>query len=122
VAVFAAVVVFSGCDSSSSSSPAAVAGVWTGSGAYEQGTAISNFRLTLTQDGKSVLGSYSVTRTGRSTMTGSVSGSVSGSKLNLTLSPHGMADGRVDGNTMTLFWFESGFGGTGGGGTVTLSK
>lgn len=112
-----------GCEfGGSSSSTQRVGGTWTGSGAYDQGTVISQFELRLNQDGNAVSGSYTVTRTGRNTMTGAVNGSVSGSSVNLTLSPHGMAEGRVDGNTMRLYWYESGFGGVGGGGNVTLTR
>jgi len=112
------------CDfgSSSSGSPANAAGKWQGGGAYDQGTLISNFQLDLSQDGKSVSGSYVVTRTARDTMTGSVSGSVSGKKISITMTPHGYADGSIDGNSMALYWYESGFGGTGGGGNVNLTR
>jgi len=121
----AIMVLMSGCDDSSSDSSGSTAGVaghWSGSGNYDQGTAIQTFILDLAQNGNAVSGSYSVKRTGRSQMNGSVNGSVSGSSINMTLSPHGTANGSVNGNTMSLYWYESGFGGSGGGGNVNLSR
>ena len=102
--------------------PSSIAGQWSGSGNYDQGTAIQTFILILTQNGNALSGSYSVKRTGRGQMNGSVNGSISGNAVNVTMSPHGRADGTVNGNAMTLYWYESGFGGSGGGGTVNLSR
>lgn len=98
-----------------------VAGSWSGGGAYDQGTIISQFNLDLTQDGNAVSGSYSIERTGRS-MSGSISGTVSGNSIDMDFIPHGNASGTVSGNSMSLNWWEDGFGGEGGGGSVTLSR
>lgn len=108
--------------SSGSGTPADAAGSWRGGGNYDQGTKISSFQLNLSQDGNAVAGNYSVSRTSRDTMTGTVNGSVSGSNISITMTPHGYADGKIDGNTMNLYWYESGFGGTGGGGNVQLTR
>lgn len=99
-----------GCEDEGDGGGSGVSGTWTGSGAYVQGTPISNFTLVLTQSGNAVSGSYDIARSGRH-MAGSVSGTVSANALNLTLTPHGRADGTVSGNTMSLHWWESGFGG-----------
>ncbi len=44
-------------------------------------------------------------------MTGRVTGSVSGDRVDLTMTPHGRADGKIKDDRMELEWFESGFGG-----------
>ncbi len=117
------VVFFAGCESDDDSNdPAGVAAVWSGSGNYDQGTAIQTFVLNLTQNGNAVGGTYSVKRTGRGQMNGSVNGTIAGNNINMTLSPHGTANGTVSGNAMSLYWYESGFGGSGGGGNVNLTR
>jgi hypothetical protein len=114
-------------DSGSGASGGSVAGSWSGSGNYVHNSVpITAFNLNLNQDGNSISGSYSIKRDARDTMSGSVSGSVNGGSIDLTMSPHGHADGTVSGNSMTLDWFESGFGGSDfdgpRNGTVTLSR
>jgi hypothetical protein len=100
-----------------------VAGRWVGSGSYDNGVLITDFTLNLTQNGNSVGGSYDIQRNGRH-MAGSISGTTSGNQIDMTFTPHGNASGTISGNTMSLNWWESGFGGDveGANGTVTLTK
>ncbi|MBN1269957.1 MAG: hypothetical protein JXB04_10230 [Kiritimatiellae bacterium] len=107
--------------------PGSVAGAWSGTGNYvHNNVPITSFNLNLAQDGDNVSGSYSIKRDARDTMNGSVSGTASGGNIDLTMNPHGQADGTCSGNSMTLDWYESGFGGadwTGPrNGTVNLSR
>jgi hypothetical protein len=99
-----------------------VAGKWSGNGRYDAGVPIDSFILDLTQNGNALGGTYSITRPVRGTMAGTISGSISGNVLDLTMTPHGWADGTVEGNVMNLYWYESGFDGVGGGGDVILSR
>ncbi|MBP7828378.1 MAG: hypothetical protein KA248_00525 [Kiritimatiellae bacterium] len=87
-----------------------VSGTWKGSGFYDGGVALNDFTMTLTQNGNSVSGSYDITRPNRH-MAGSVSGWNNSGTLDLTLTPHGTVDGTVSGGSMTIVWWESGFGG-----------
>jgi len=116
---------FVGCDDSDdddSSSGNGLSGRWSGGGNYDQGTVISDITLDITDTNGDITGTYSVTRTGRQTMTGTVAGDVNGGNVDLRMTPHGSAAGSVDGNTMSLYWYEDGFGGTGGGGNVVLTR
>lgn len=96
---------FTACDSDDDGggTPVDAAGSWRGSGAYDQGTKINDFQLNLSQDGNAVSGTYSVSRTARPTMTGSVNGTVSGGKIDINMTPHGYADGSINGNSMSLY-------------------
>ena len=94
-------------------SSGSVSGAWHGTGNYKHNNVpITDFTMNLTQSGNSVSGSYSIKRDARPTMSGSVSGSVNGNKVDLTMGPHGHAEGAVSGNSMGLYWYESGFGGS----------
>ncbi|MBU1692832.1 MAG: hypothetical protein KJ726_09460 [Verrucomicrobia bacterium] len=100
-----------GCESDEASGGGSgVTGTWKGSGFYDGGVALNDFTMVLNQDGTTVSGSYDITRPNRH-MVGSVSGSNNGGTLDLTLNPNGTVDGTVSGNTMTIVWWESGFGG-----------
>lgn len=103
------------------------AGTWVGSGAYVHNSVpIRNFTLNINQNGNAISGTYSITRDARPTMSGSLSGSVNGGSIDLVMGGHGFANGTFGGNSMTLSWTESGFGGaafTGPrNGTVALSR
>ena len=111
-----------GCGSGDGGDGDGVAGTWSGSGRYDNGVSIDSFILELTQNGNAIGGTYSITRPVRGTMPGTVTGSISGNELDLTMTPHGWAEGTVDGNVMNLYWYESGLGGVGGGGDVILSR
>ena len=102
--------------------PSGVAGKWTGAGRYDAGVPIESFELNLTQNGNALGGTYSITRPVRGNMSGTISGSISGDELDLVMTPHGWAKGSVDGNSMSLYWYELGFDGVGGGGNVSLSR
>jgi len=112
-----------GCEDEEAGGASGINGTWTGSGFYDGGVALNNFTMVLTQDGNAVSGSYDITRPNRH-MVGSVSGSNNGGTLDLTLNPNGTVDGTVSGNTMTIEWWESGFGGDeeGGYAHLTLTK
>ena len=103
-----------GCDgdgdgggSSSSGSSGNISGTWVGSGstgnADHQMTI--NMTLNIQNTGAVITGNYNITRPNR-TMTGTISGTLSGSNFNMTMGPHGWADGTVSGNTMTINWTE----------------
>lgn len=113
-----------GCeDNNGGGGSSGVTGTWKGTGGYDPGTSIDDFTLVLTQDGNAVSGSYDITRPNRH-MVGSVSGTIEGNALDMTLNPNGLADGTVDGNVMTLHWWESGYAGEAAGrdGHVTLTR
>jgi hypothetical protein len=95
-------------------------GTWTGSGQYRQGTPIYSMMLYLTQTGNHLEGTYTVDRAGRSNMRGRISGYLEGAYIRMDYIPHGNASGTVSGNSMLLDWYESGFGGHGEYGTVSL--
>ena len=113
---------WTGCGGDDGGDASGVAGTWSGSGRYDIGVTIDSFILDLTQNGNAIGGTYSITRPVRGTMPGTVTGSISGNELTLTMTPHGWAEGTVDGNVMNLYWYESGLGGVGGGGDVILSR
>ena len=89
-----------------------VRGTWNGTGNYvHNNVPISQFTLNLGQSGDEVSGTYAIKRDARDLMTGRVSGSVSGDQISLTMNPHGSAEGTYSGDSMSLEWVESGFGG-----------
>ncbi len=88
------------------------AGTWTGTGNYvHNNVPINEFTLNITQNGNAVSGTYRITREARPTMSGALSGTVNGGSINLVMGPHGVADGSFGGDSMTLHWTETGFGG-----------
>ena len=99
-----------------------VAGIWVGTGTYHQGTPVTQIVLNLVQNGNFISGSYSVDRTGRSTMTGSITGSLINGQLDLQMGLHGSLTATYQGNVMSASWHEDGFGGVGGTANCTLVK
>jgi hypothetical protein len=97
-------------------------GVWSGDGRYRTGTPIYSMVLELTQTGTRIEGTYTVDRAGRYTMRGQISGLLDGSAIQMEFTPHGKAYGTVDGNSMSLQWYESGYDGRGEWGTVVLRR
>lgn len=101
-----------------------ISGNWSGSGKYDYGVEITKMELNLTHNGSGLSGTYAVTRPVRGLMQGTVQGLVDTTKqsVDFECSPHGKAYGNYNSTVMRLRWYESGFDGVGGWGSVTLNK
>jgi len=123
-AMCVAAFVFAGCEKyrEPKEEPPTLTGKWSGSGHYDRGVAIHRMELDLTQGGNALAGTYEVDRAARYLMEGIVRGSVSGNSFSDDFTPHGKAEGTFSANKIEMRWYESGFAGVGGWGSVTLRR